>query len=308
MTQYSINVNDKGDGAVTVIEEGREPKTWTSHDPNFNHILAAVHRGKSLDEVMVYRIPTEITRLSERVTVEDEKIHFDGRPVEGAINEVAMRYRAEGRDISNIVQFLERLSDNVSYNSRTALFEWLQTQRLEIDPEGYVIGYRGLRSDRKSQHAGGAYVTHRGFDGEWGDPVWVEGNVPNEHGTIVSMDRYQVDDNTGVSCSRGLHIGSEEYARSWADHNTTIVVRVDPADVVAVPRGDAQKMRVCRYEIIGDIDEADHEPESNPEEATVPNVEDTEAALDEVLPEQFRGKVSKTGRFRDRFFRRNADS
>lgn len=310
-TQYSININAQGAGTIVAVEDGGDKiRTWTSADRNFNHVVAAVHRGLPIDEIDIFRIPREITRLSERVTIEEvngqEVLHFDGRPVEGAINETAIRYRYEGRSIENIVLFMERLSDNVTANSRTELFKWLNAQRLEIDPEGYVIGYRGLKSDRHSQHAGGAFVTKRYDDGTWGVPRWVQGHVPNFVGTIVSMDRNAVDDNTGVGCSQGLHVGSEEYARSWADRDTTIVVRVDPADVVAVPDGEHSKMRVCRYEIIGDLDEADHEPEtSEVDEDVVPSVEGTDEVLDEIIPEKIRSNMSRTQKFTARFRRNN---
>jgi len=308
-TQYSININEKGEGVVSVIEDGRV-RTWSSvSDPNFNHIVAAVHKGKTLDEIPTYKIPTEITHLSSRVTIKNEggkeTLCFDGKPVEGPISDTAMRYRLEGRDIGNIVRFMERLSDNVSFKSRSELFKWLQKQELQIDEEGFVIGYRGLTADRHSQHAGGAYVTKRLNNGEWGGPVWVDGHVPNFVGTIVSMNRKDVDDNSGVGCSHGLHVGSEAYARSWADSDTTIVVRVDPADVVSVPNGDYSKMRVCRYEILSDLqDDADHEPEVNEDKAVVPTVEGTAETLDEIVPPKFREKMSRTQRFTARFLRK----
>jgi hypothetical protein len=307
MTQYTINLtNDTpAKGAITVLEDDGRIRTWTSADPNFQHVLAAVNDGKSLDEVIVYRIPENITQLSPRVTLQGESLCFDGKVVEGPIQETAARFQAEGRELTPLVNFMENLADNVSMTTRNELFRWLSVQRLEIDEEGYVIGYRGLTSDMHSQHSGGAFVlsdTDR-FNGVT-EPTWVDGHVPNFVGSIISMPRSQVDDNSGVGCSFGLHVGSEEYARSWADRDTTIVVRVNPADVVSVPINEESKMRVCRYEILSELaEEIDHEPESHPIMEVLMDPEEVDAILDETIPEDFRKKMSRTQRFVSKFRR-----
>lgn len=306
MTQYAINLNNQGKGAVTIMEDDGRIKTWTDSEPNFNHILAAVRRGLNLDDAILFRIPKNITTLSPRVSLEDDVLMFDERPVEGPIQETVIRYTAEGRPLTPIVNFLENLSDNVSDRSRTELFRWLTSQDLQIDDEGYVIGYRGLSANKHSVHSGGAYVLTKD-DRDAGVPEpgrWVDGYVPNYVGSIISMDRDDVDDNSGVGCSHGLHIGSERYAREWGDSETTIVVRVNPADVVSVPHGDVEKMRVCRYEILSELQHSiDHEPAVDPSAAQVPSEAFTDAILDEMIPGPFRQKMSRTQRFVSRFRR-----
>ncbi len=309
-TMYTSTISsESGKGSITIVEtDTGRTHVVTADDPNFNHIWVAMERRLPLDEALMFRIPKNIVTLSSRVSLDEDSnsLLFDGSPVGEAINETARRWVSEGRELTPIVKFMENIQDNVSQNSREELFKWLTAQRLEIDEDGMVIGYRGLRSDMMSAHAGGAFVLtaeqrEEGFE-EPGQ--WVEGHVPNKIGSIVSMNREDVDDNTGASCSHGLHIGSESYARSWADSATTIVVRVNPRDVVAVPKYEVDKMRVCRYEILSMIGH-DHEPEADPNAAQIPTVEGTEAALDELVPEEFRGKMSRTERFMAKIRRNN---
>lgn len=308
-TQYSININDAGHGAVTIVEDSRV-EIFTHEDTNFPHILAAAKKGLSLDDALAYRIPRNITRLSERVSLDgDGFLFFDDKEVEGEIAETVKRFHAEGRDLTAMIRFMENLADNTSARSREQLFLWLTTQNLEIDQEGFVLGYRGLTSDMMSQHAGGAYVLTKD-ERERGvtEPTWVDGHVPNHIGNIVSMDREMVDDDPHKDCSNGLHIGSENYARNWADLATTVVVRFNPADVVAVPYNGAEKVRVCKYEVLSMIDNGeDHEAAVDPDKAVIPTVEGTNKVLDEVIPIEFRKKMSLTDRWKARARRRKED-
>lgn len=63
-------------------------------------------------------------------------------------------------------------------------------------------------------------------------------------GREVSLRPEECDWNVSNECSRGLHIsGSEDYGCG----DTSIIVMVNPAKVVACPYQDGHKMRVCAY-------------------------------------------------------------
>lgn len=68
-------------------------------------------------------------------------------------------------------------------------------------------------------------------------------------GVPVKLDRNQCDPNPNISCSRGLHVGSEKFVRRGNFGNFGIAVLVNPKDVVAVPHeyGTGYKMRCCAY-------------------------------------------------------------
>jgi hypothetical protein len=73
----------------------------------------------------------------------------------------------------------------------------------------------------------------------------------------VTMDRSKVDDDPQHTCSSGLHVCADEYLKGYAtgSDNRTLVVEVNPADVVAVPYDyNFSKMRVCRYKVLAQIE------------------------------------------------------
>jgi hypothetical protein len=63
------------------------------------------------------------------------------------------------------------------------------------------------------------------------------------------MPRGKVDDDFRRGCSFGFHVGTREYATSWGPR--TMLVKVDPADVVSVPSDcECQKLRTSRYTVV----------------------------------------------------------
>jgi hypothetical protein len=64
-------------------------------------------------------------------------------------------------------------------------------------------------------------------------------------GKEVSMDR-KLTDESGASCSRGLHLASNlsDYAHFG---DTKLLVAFSPRNVVSVPESETTKMRVCAY-------------------------------------------------------------
>jgi hypothetical protein len=213
-----------------------------------------------------------LTELSERVFVNEDTVEFDGEPVHDALAKTIQRYWLEGRPYGGLVKFMERLSLNTCDHSRNALWSWVNERDLEVDPEGFLIAYKGVQTDMTSVHAGGAFV----------DDVWVDGHVPNMEGSVVSMPRSQVQHNPGIGCSYGLHVGTKGYAQSFG--SVLLTVRVDPVDVVSVPTDcGAAKMRVCRYKIIDVHDEA---REYEPTAVDTPEFEKIEERLTEAVPSE----------------------
>lgn len=262
--KYRPNVVSTADGRSVMIltDENGDSQMVTDGHPNYLRIFEALHKGEDpgvlLDPTHVPEPrAAEIHTLSDRVTVIDDVLHFDGEPVHSVLADTILRYRRDDMDPYNIVRFMERLSANPSEASREALFTWAQAKDLTIDPNGFLICYKGVTHDMLSLHSGKARV----------NGVLVEGQIPNVIGSVVAMPRSDVDGDTNVGCSSGLHVGSWSYASSFGP--VTLEVRVDPANVVSVPRDCGyQKMRVCEYEVVAvhDTDKGDdlsnYEPES----------------------------------------------
>ncbi len=249
----------------TISEDGRSSVSFVLADPDectlvtlttddspdgFPKVVAALLAGETIDRerlnTIINPLAYMVTKLDDRVSINTETgvLEFDGTEIHDTLAQTIVRYYREGRDTLGLVRFLENLSKNPSRRSREHLFNWTQTQELRITPDGHFIGYKGVQADHTSSNAGPATVN--GVD--------MNGHVPNEVGSVISVPREYVDDDYSRGCSHGLHVGNYRYARNWAE--VLLEVKVNPADVVTVPRGEFEKLRCCRYEVL-----ALHEPE-----------------------------------------------
>lgn len=277
----SISTEERS--SLTVILDS-ELITITDENPAYHEVLDQL-QGSDPDADIVRDLLSQTTsgsvasqmqKLTSRVSYDGTSIFFDGDPVHGTIVEhIKANLVAKNGDWAPLVAFLERQAANPSMVSRREMYDWLQAEGLTIAPDGRIIGYKGLRKDGMSVYAGGAYV----------DGTWVDGNVPNHVGSVISMDRPQVDDDRDRTCSYGLHVGSYDYAQGWSQ-GLVATVLVDPADVVSIPSDlNGQKMRTCRYEVARvEIDSATYLGRSgviDPDEFTDP---DDEAADDDDEP------------------------
>jgi hypothetical protein len=197
MTNYHIDLDSHGNGAIYVYESDN---THVIHadDPEFTSVFAQLREGKSWSEISTDLGVGSVERLSPRITLIDDVLHFDGAPVDNALTSAIKRYRAEGRDPIGLVNFMTKLHDaSDSYRIRNFAFQWLTSQRLEVTPEGNLLGYRGVDENLRAVHKGsGAYV----------NGVWDEGihGVMNAPGTVISLPRHEVSDDPSVACGPGL--------------------------------------------------------------------------------------------------------
>jgi hypothetical protein len=195
--------------------------------------------------------------LSSRVKVENGEVLLDGVALSNALTDHILKLMAEqSGDLTGWVRFLERIEANPNDHSREALFTWLDALGefdggITIDSAtGFLVGYKGVRRDENgnlfSVRSGPAIV-----DGV----EHTDGPVPNAVGSVIEMPRDEVQHDPSIGCSRGLHVGTWSYAKSW-NQGAMLEVHVDPADVVSVPtQCGAQKMRCAKYLVVGVIEQ-----------------------------------------------------
>ncbi|NDG54042.1 MAG: hypothetical protein EBY39_13640, partial [Flavobacteriia bacterium] len=137
---------------------------------------------------------------------------------------------------------------NPSANSVNELYSFMSYKSLANTPEGKVLGYKGVQSDYWSSTGNADTIVLQGETNE-------RHQILNKVGATIEVARRCVDDNKDNHCSFGLHVGSFDYADSWAGENgRLLLVEFDPADAVSVPTDcDFQKLRVSKYKVISDI-------------------------------------------------------
>lgn len=231
-------------------------------------------------------------RLSERLTIRNRAVYWDGDRQDNALTKQILRFLTEGLPFGALVAFYDKISQNPSRNSQSQLFGWLQTHRFTITDDGDILGYKGYAKSGTgflSTSAGHAFVNDKEFKGQ---------QIPCKIGDVVTMPRNEVADNPSAACSTGLHIGTPTYAKGFG--NVRVAVLINPRDVVSVPSADSNnKMRVCRYYVL-ELAADDHvsamrdkAPKWEPEKPVDPVVEKAQEAegLEEPPPVQPKSEI-----------------
>lgn len=255
MVKYQIvgNLEEQDDSSVTVYLDGKQYIMSCTH-PAYRHVVAALVTGEADDSIVEHFdvgkvVQRRFEAITDRVSVDEDTIYFDGDPVDSSIAKQILRAMNEGNeDYMPLVLFMENVAANPNPHSRTQLWDWLRNHDFTITSEGKIVGYKGVvkkdDGSLRSIHSGKAIV----------DGVEHTGQIPNYLGAVVTMPRSAVMHDPASSCSTGLHIGTYEYASGY-NQGAMLEVHVDPRDVVSVPT-DAYgaKIRVCRYEVVRELD------------------------------------------------------
>jgi len=201
---------------------------------------------KALREGQADKIP-DLVVISKRIkkfsngnfVIKDGKVLVNGQEAPKVLGDKIFRFSSEGLPFQPLVKFAEKLQRNPSFRAVNELFGFLEKNNHPITEEGNFIAYKRVRGTFKDIHS-------NTFD-----------NTP---GTTVEINRNQVDEDSSVTCSRGLHVANWDYAHNHfasSDSQTDIMleVEVDPADVVAIPADyNNAKIRVCKYKVLGVVD------------------------------------------------------
>jgi hypothetical protein len=248
---YTLVGSEDGSSNITVFASGSAPLVAHSTHPNFDKIVEGARANDSavLDLFDVAKTAaTKFDRLTERVTTSNGRLYFDGVEVNDALSDQVCRFLSEGvDDWEPLVHFYENIQANPNEHSRNQLYTWLKDRPFTITPDGLIVGYKGV------------YKTDDGFESINRGTAIVDGevhtgNIPNAIGSVVEMPRDQVAWDPQNGCSTGLHVGTYEYANSFA-RGALLEVHVNPRDVVSVPTDcEAQKVRTCRYKVVAVID------------------------------------------------------
>lgn len=242
---YITNAN-----AITLFFSNGERVRVEKINKNYAKVLKAFELPKEDQEQVIRDLlkPVEITKDAikyDGFEVVDDTVFYQGEELPPALVTKVLSIIRDGLPLEHFEKFWKRLEKNPSSSSVNELIDFLSYKELPITEDGFFIAYRGVDTDYYSIHGN---TKTKVIQGEV-DP---SGRILNSIGSTIEVNRRQVDDNREVGCSYGLHVGSLDYASSWGPK--VIVVKVDPADVVSVPKDSScQKCRVCKYEVLYDF-------------------------------------------------------
>ena len=229
---------------ITVSYEGR-PYTVNADEAHFTDLRQAIQDRRwddvpgllTAEQIFRDQYLNQVTKFTDgEVTIEDGEVTFTGYVVRSSVTDKIVSLFEEGFDVTPLTRFLARVQNNPLITAREELYDFCEANGFMIDEDGFIIAYKK--------------VNNRGFD------IYTN-TMDNNVGQVVSMPREDVDPDRANECSVGLHFAAYGYAQNsygTASANRLMVVRVDPADVVAVPQDyGRQKGRAWRYQVIAEI-------------------------------------------------------
>lgn len=145
---------------------------------------------------------------------------------------------AYGESYKGFEVFMTRLAAIIDERGHTVdeLLNFMEKGDLPIADDGSIVAYKVLKTDPTSKLFVDCHTSR----------------VTQQVGSLVSMPLEDVDENRRQECSTGLHVARRGYLRSFSG-NVMTLIKVAPEDVVAVPRGEPDKMRVRAYHIVAQL-------------------------------------------------------
>ncbi len=228
------------ESTVSVMLEGQMRVLEMTH-PNYDKVRTALRAGATETEILsLIDIATAVEDFGEgRVTVEHGVVLYDGNALHNTMTDRIISLMREGFNIQPMLMFLENLMENPDFRAVNELYGFLEATDLPITANGCFRAYKMVRAD---------YTDHR------------TGQFDNSIGAVVEMPRNKVNPDKETTCADGLHFCSQGYLSFYGSGGRTVIVEINPRDVVAIPvdYGNA-KGRCCRYTVVGEIETAENE-------------------------------------------------
>jgi hypothetical protein len=227
------------DSICLIMDNGNTQVLTSESHENYDAIRNALKAGNQVEAVCLIDLSAEVTEkyaaIGDRVKIEHGILLLDDRPIHGVIADRILQMAEEGHaQFTPMCKFIENLYENPSYRAVEELYGFLEATDLPITEDGCFLAYKMVRSDFKSHH---------------------DGKTDNSIGKVVRMPRNAVNENADETCSNGLHFCSQNYLASYHSDGITVIVKVNPKDVVSIPTDYKNaKGRACEYLVTGMFD------------------------------------------------------
>lgn len=231
--------------SVVLIKDGKTESIPSSH-PSYNEITEAVDAGDYVTAERLMDVSADVQQfVGDSITISNGIVYYGGQAVNGTIVDRILTIKSRGGKAEHLIAFLENLMANPSKSAVDELYDFLESSKLPITPDGHFLAYKKVKDDYTS---------------------FYDDTTTNYVGDLLSMPRNQVDDNRSNTCSDGYHFCSQGYLPCyWGGRGRVLIVKINPTDVVSIPNDyNFEKGRACRYQIVGEVDQSEVENIDNP--------------------------------------------
>lgn len=257
MSNQNVAFNITNDAVVLVLN-GEAFTGSREYAEKAGVLVALKNKDYSKAADLLNKEKAIVRRSLGAFTIEGGTIFFNDTPIHNVVATRIVELSDAGLPFMPAVKFLENLLQNPSKRAVDEGYDFLQHRGLPLTEDGFFLAYKSVRSDYKDKYSG---------------------TIDNSVGQVVEVPRNTVDDNREHECSHGLHVGALAYSgpQGWyhSAGDKVVIVKVNPRDIVSVPRDhSAQKLRVCRYEVISDFKGAYEAPLTSSDGAEFDGISD----------------------------------
>lgn len=148
----------------------------------------------------------------------------------------------ETGDTEGVEAFMKRIASVIDKRGHSVqeLLNFMRNGDLPIAKDGSIVAYKVL----KTRHDGKIVDCH-------------SGKVTQGVGSRVVMDEKLVDPSRRTLCSTGLHVARRGYLSGFSG-DVIMMIKIAPEDVIAVPIGEPDKMRVAAYHVVAEVPKKVH--------------------------------------------------
>lgn len=240
---------------------------------NFDRIVAAL-RDKTYAELPeLFNTERSVQRAVEEFSVGENEpnftftnriLHYRGKPLPPELSEKIVRMVQEGSPLTPLLRFVEKLWRNPRRTARYEGLLFFVANQMMIHEDGDFIAYRKVSLDYMDFYTGTVFQKpammlteeeRARFPYTTDRKDAVTGLIENGL-TIIEMDPAEVDEDRNRTCSQGLHFADYSYAETsyHGGSGRLLVVKINPADVVAIPSDYRNKKGRCyRYAVLSEV-------------------------------------------------------
>jgi len=236
MSNKTTAVTITGSGKICAVVNGASYTIDADH-PKYKQIIQAIKQKDWDGFINLVNISKQVKDYAEGVEISDGALMVNGEIIHNTLTNRIVKFMGDGLPFDPMLKFLSNLMKNPSKRAVDELYDFLEAGELPITEDGCFLAFKNVRSDYKDIHSGT-------FD--------------NSIGSVCEMSRNRVCDDKDQTCSAGLHFCSISYLPSFSDSNggKTIILKINPADVVSIPSDyNNAKGRCCKYEVVAEYKE-----------------------------------------------------
>ena len=228
----------KDDERLIVHFANGDVAVWSTDNPEMPHILELCKSAK-WGEIEILNNINKALMSSKEIIIEDNTVKIDGVSVVNTDTpimkfiKILQEKGVVNSEIERIKPFLENMFKNPFINAVQEIYDYCKAMDFEITDDGCFLAYKNVRKDLGS--------------------IYDNGATKHKIGEYTEVKMYDTERTN--TCSNGLHFCSKSYLKHYTG-DVTIIVKVNPMDVVSIPVDyNFAKGRCRKYLTVGILDD-----------------------------------------------------